>query len=849
VNGAAPKKQTVPARFARVVGEHSQQIAVSARSGRWTYAELDHYTNFFAAEIINELGEDPGAVALLLEHDGPLIAAILGALKANKLYVALDPNYPTKQLAAMLASSGAKLLLTDESNWRLANTVASKRLKVVLIRTVISFQSTKPFPEIDGKTPAWLMFTSGSTSEPKGIWQNHEGLVQEAESYAAVTGLTPADHVSLLTACALGASGPTLFGTLLNGASLCLFSARAQGLKLLVEWMDHERITVFHCLPMIFRNMVCLAGAKAAFAHTRFVRLGGEPVLRGDVELFRQYCPDDCVFAQSFSSSETGMASTFAMNKGTVLASQRVPVGRAVPGKEIFLVDDRNEPLTNGGEGRIAVRGRGMRQGYWQQPELTERRFRKDTHNPDSQIFFSDDIGRFLPDGSLEHLGRSDLLVKVRGHRVDLGEVEAALMVSGIAREAVVTIHTIGQAEKRLVSFFVPASRTGPSTQNIRRQLRNQLPEYMIPSEFVAMERLPQTAAGKIDRGALPFPNRETKLVLGRSQRSRDVLDKRLTGIWESCLKISPISRKDDFFELGGSSLQSLEILSQIEELFGVSLPASTLLEHNTIEKLSGLLVAQGTVYSPNVLVKLRENGAGSPLFLIHSGQGDVASYGLLVRRLTGRPIYGLQSPGMMGESWPLTDVRAMARLYLREILEQEPAGPFLLAATCMGGMVALEVAQMLVQQGKTVSFLGLMDVPFPLPKTWRKPLWKKVYYTLSTPVNNGWLALRWKTIRGVGLGRSHHFLPAYRRFIVRANGRAARNYQPKIYPGDITFFITTKTHYDNEDPRLMLLPMARTARVVKISGVRGELFRKPMVDELARQMQKAMDASENGGG
>src|SRR5262249_21409511 len=151
---------------------------------------------------------------------------------------------------------------------------------------------------------------------------------------------------------------------------------------------------------------------------------------------------------------------------------------------------------------------------------------------------------------------------------------------------------------------------------------------------------------------------------------------------------------------------------------------------YNTIEKLSGLLAEQGTVYSPNVLVKLREGGDGRPLFLIHSGQGDVASYGLLVRRLSGRPIYGFQSPGMMGESWPLSDLRAMAERFLREILIRDPAGPYLLAATCMGGMVAFEIAQMLVRQGKTVNFLGLIDVPFPFPKTWKKPLWKRVYYT-----------------------------------------------------------------------------------------------------------------------
>ena len=163
-----------------------------------------------------------------------------------------------------------------------------------------------------------------------------------------------------------------------------------------------------------------------------------------------------------------------------------------------------------------------------------------------------------------------------------------------------------------------------------------------------------------------------------------------------------------------------------------------------------------------------------------------------------------------------------------------------------MGGMVALELAQMLVRRGKTVCFLGLLDVSFPLPKSWQKPLWWKAYYALSTPAYNGWQAVRWKTVRGLGLGRSNRFLPAYRRFVARTNGHAYRNYRPENYPGKITFFITTETQRDDEDPRLMLLPIAQTAQVVKIRGARAELFQKPIVDELAKQLQNSMDMAEN---
>lgn len=666
--------------------------------------------------------------------------------------------------------------------------------------------------------------------------------------YAELAGITPHDRVALLTSCSLSASSPTLFGALLNGAALFPFHIRSQGVERLAMWLDEKRITVLHTVPTIFRQLGRPGMSKHSFAAMRLVRLGGEPVLPADVGIFRQQWPESCQLMQSLSSTETGIICATIINGEMMHSNGRLPVGSPVRGVEVSLIDDRNQPIENGGEGRIVVRSARLKQGYWRQPELTAEKFKSDPQDSTLRAFISNDLGRFLPDGSLEHIGRADSVVKINGQRVDLGELEAALLATGIAREAAVAMHEDKPGKKRLLCFYVPKPNTAASPVDIRRQLHAKMPAQAIPADFIALDHLPKTVAGKIDRGALRPPLRwKANVVLDRSHGPRGILDKRLLVIWETALGIYPIHRNDDFFELGGTSLQSVEILLQIEELFGVSLPPSTLVEHNTIEKLSGLLSSRGAGYSQNVLVKLREGGPGRPLFLIHSAVGDVASYGLLTRRLEGRPIYGLQSVGLNGESWPMTNLPAMARRYLPEILSQDPTGPYFLAGTCMGGMVALELAQMLVQQGKTVSFLGLLDVLFPLPKWWQMSWWKKAYYALSTPAHNSWQTLRWATIRGLGLGQSDRFLPAYRRYVWRTNGRAFRRYRPKVFPGKITFFITAEAEFDYEgDPRLMLLPMAKTAQVVKIPGSRGDLFQKPMVDELAQQLQKALERSES---
>jgi amino acid adenylation domain-containing protein len=838
---------SIPERFAQIAARHAGRIAVNAPGAKWTYAELDRRSDFIAGEIFNRLGETSGPVALLLEHDAPLIAGILGALKAGKIYLALDPHQPKDRLAGVLAASQTKILLADKSNLKLANLLASENLKVLEIAENFSSSATRiNFPKIPADAGAWLMFTSGSTGTPKGVWQNHRGVIHHADIYRELIQLSPDDRLSLLTSCSLAASATHLFSALLNGAALCLFHVRSQGVERLAGWLRDRRISVYHSVPAIFRQLARTA-EKKSFETLRLIRLGGEPVLGSDVELFRQRCPDHCRLLHALSSTETGLISAMMIDKQAVLRDRRVPVGCAVQDTEIILLNGENRPVENGGEGKIAIRSAHLSQGYWHQPELTAEKFLADGRDPHFRIFISNDLGKFLPDGSLQHLGRADQLIKIRGQRVDLGEVEAALLATKLAKEAVVIAREAKSGEKRLAAYFVPRADADASPQNFRRELRGQLPDYMIPTDFVFLEKLPQTAGGKIDRRALPSPPPPaTKNRLSRGQRPHDVVETRLARIWQSALNISPIARTDDFFELGGTSLQSVEVLLHIEELFGVSLPPSTLAEHSTIEKLAVLLVDHAIIPSPSPLVKLREGAGGRPLFLIHSGQGDVASYGLLTRRLPGRPIYGLQSVGLHGESWPLMSVPAMARRYLPEIIAQDSTGPYLIAGTCMGGMVALELAQLLVQRGRQVGLLALLDSLHP-QQSWGHHEWREKFYgAVRDPVRDAFRTLRWSLIRAGGLGRSTRWLPAYRRFVTHMNSRANRCYKLKPYPGTVTIFITAETKFPKEDRRLLLRPYAKASHIITISGNRTGLFTKPTVDELARQLQICLESAEN---
>lgn len=832
--------ESVPARFAQVASQFPQRLAISAPDAEWTYAELDRRSNFIAGEILTRLDSAPVPVALLMDHGAPLIAAILGALKAGKMYFVLDASHPKERLAAMLADSETHLLLTDKNNFPLANSFSSSALKILeLPQNIPADFSDVALPEVSPTAGAWLMYTSGSTGEPKGIWENHGGIVRHSDVYRDLVQLTPDDRLTLLTSCGLSASGTHLFSALLHGATLCPFAVRTQGAERLATWLRERRITIYHSVPTIFRHLAASVSAKTSFETVRLVRLGGEPVLSGDVESFRQLCPNHCRLMNSFSSTETGLVTALTLEKSFAPTNARVPVGSPVRGVEVILLDEQNQPAAPGIEGRIAVRSAHLRQGYWRQPSLTAEKFRCDAAHSELRTFITADLGKWLPDGSLEHLGRADDLVKIQGQRVDLRAVETALLATGLLNEVAVTAPEDSSGERRLAAYFVPRDGVDVSPQTLRAKLRAQLPEHFVPSHFIALKKMPQTPGGKIDRRALPPLPKIQAAELGADALPQNSIEKKLAFIWESVLGVSPVGRRDDFFDLGGTSLKMIEVGATIEDYFNLALPSATLIAHSTIEKLAPLLSPSIAVASPRPLVTLRNATSGRPLFLVHSGLGEVVTYGLLVRKLSERPIYGLQAPGVQGESWPLMSIPKMADRYLPEILERDPTGPYLLAGTCMGGMVAFELAQRLVRLGRRVSLLALIDSP-AAPYTGRRAIWHEQYLDLPRDLLR---IIRWRVLRLRGLKVRQ--LHAYRRFVAAMTELANRRYHPAPYPGTITLMLTADTKYRVADRRKVMSQYARETHVRTIPGTRTGLFMRPQVDELARQLQACLDAAD----
>lgn len=836
-----PAPASIPARFAQVASRHAKRIAISTPDTEWAYAELDQRSNVLARAIVNRTGSTSEPVALLMDHTPPLIAAILGVLKAGRIYVALDPAEPEAQLVARLNDSRARFLLTDRPNAARARSLASAPLHVEEIDDFMAAPSASvELCEVPLDAGAWLVYTSGSFGVPKGVWQSHRGVVHHADVYAELIHVSPDDRFSLLTSCALAASATPLFGALLSGATLCPFHVRSQGVERLRDWLHQQRITVYHSVPTVFRHLLRTPSANRCLGSLRFVRLGGEPVLRTDVESYRRHCPPGCRLMHALSSTETGLLSALIIDHQTTLPGRRVPVGRAVRGVALGLVDEDGKPITGDRPGRISARSAHLAQGYWLRPDSTAEAFRPDPGDPRQRVFVSGDVGQFLPDGSLEHMGRVDQQVKIRGHRVELTEVEAALRATDLADEAAVMAHDYASGERRLVAYVVPRVGVDASPQACRRALRTSLPDHKVPDDFVVLARLPQTGGGKVDRQALlpPFPS----VPRAHSRQSpRDWFEKQLAEIWEEALGVARVGRSDDFFDLGGTSVQSLQVLTRVEDIFNLTLPTSALVEHSTLEQLAAVLAGRAVSSSASPLVLLRPSPHGRPLFLVHGGRGDVAMFGQLARRLPNRPIYGLQAVGLDGGHWPLMSVRAMARRYLRDVLAKDPIGPWLLVGACMGGLTALQMAQLLSEQGRSVGLLGMVDTDHPAAGAALAPSVRR----LADEMRDLLRIVRWSAAHAGGIGRTGRWLPAYRRFVYHMNVRARRTYRPVPYPGTITLFLASDAAYSGEDLRAKMSCCARETRTIAISGQKGRLFAQPAVNELARNLQICLEEVE----
>lgn len=807
--------------FEQQVAINPDSIAIKDGDKTISYDELNTATNQLAHVIRQEISTMGEPLALLFEHGYESIIAMLAVLKSGNAYVPLDPNFPEKRLVSHLLDSEAKVLLTNAKNLRLGKKICGLGVKIINIENRRDGMTNVNLDiELSWDSPAAIYYTSGSTGEPKGILKDHGNYLTRPADYY------PGDRQTHLFSYSFGASASNIFLPLISGATICPFDAKKRGIERLAHWLIKEEITFFQPPTSLLRRMLGNIEADVIFPKIRRVNLGGQATYKNDAVGILRHCSPTCIIRASYAASEAGVCAQFLINSKTVLEGEILPAGYVVPNMEILILDEQGKQLENNEVGEIGIRSRHNSQSYWKNPELMQEKYIFTAGDESSPIWLTGDLGSLHPDGLLEHRGRKDFQVKIRGYRVEVAEIEAKLEGrEDIAQAAVVAAEYKTSGEKFLAAYVVAASNRKPSIRSLRENLKDTLPDYMIPARFIMLDKLPQTPLGKVDKNALPEPDKTRPGLDTVYLAPRNRLEKRLAAIWEEILEIDLAGIDDNFFELGGSSLQAMQLFVEIERMGGQKMPLSILLESSSVRQQAEILQKKG--FNPNwsPVVAIQTLGSKPALFCLAGKGGNPLRFRQLANHLgEERPIYFLQSRGLNGIEKPYVNVEDIATDFLTEIQKVQSSGPYYLCGSSFGGLVAYEIAQQLLVQGERVDLLSLLDTYSPgyLAKKRKNSFVKRIatriyeysrkqistlitsdreaqranlgYYREAMPQ----LIAGFKNRISMTLENlSYRSLPPELREVEAANVKASRKYQPRGYPGKVVLLRATRIPID----------------------------------------------------
>jgi amino acid adenylation domain-containing protein/non-ribosomal peptide synthase protein (TIGR01720 family) len=588
-------EQCLPALVESQAAAHPETVALICEEAQITYGELDRRANQLAQHLQRLGARAETVVGVCLERAPEMVVALLGILKAGGAYLPLDPEYPKDRLAFMLTDAQAALVITEG---RFAKQLPQDVPPLCLdaAAPLIAAESEqKPLTQLSEANLAYVIYTSGSTGRPKGVMVTHRAIVNHLQWRQATYPLQRADRFLHKASVSFDIAVWEIFGTLSAGAQLVLAQPGGQqDSAYLAALMASERVTHAHFGPLMLQAMLDEPGLLRC-QELRHVFCGGEPLsvelqkrffARLAIDLHHQYGPTEAtVDATMWDCQRNG-------------ESEVIPIGRPIANMQIYLLDAYLQPVPVGAVGELYLGGAGLARGYLNRPDLTAACFRPDPFSSvaGGRLYRTGDLARYLPDGKIVFVGRADGQVKLRGYRIELGEIEAALRQVEEVKEAVVLLRSDDYPAPRLVAYLVSQTGQPLNAPILRQQLKQKLPDYMAPAAFVAMDRLPLTSTGKLDRRALPPPEQAKISSPDRYEPPRTAEQQLLAEIWAAALKREPIGIHDNFFELGGDSILSLQIVAKANQA-GLRLTPKQVFQHQSIAELAA--VAQTAPAAP----------------------------------------------------------------------------------------------------------------------------------------------------------------------------------------------------------------------------------------------------------
>lgn len=679
-----------------------------------TYRDLDHKSNQLANYLLERGVKRNDLVILCVTPSIEMVIAFLAIWKSGATYVPIDPELPAERLRHIVNKTGANTAILNSETNNLTQLVSLENNIIIDEPSLVAwtFPAVQPTERPAPGDGAYVIYTSGSTGNPKGVLIEHEALV---DYYFGLC-----EHVPAVLECKeyiLGSpiytdlGNTILYGSLLNGGRLHLFRKDTfNDPDYIGRYFAENDIDFLKIVPSHW-NYFSKLGID--IAPKKILMLGGEGLPASIVnELLLN--GKECIVINEYGPTETTIGKLLHIAEKDRAYGSEIPIGKPYSNSSTYVLNENLGHCPIGVPGELYIGGVGLAAGYLGEPELTANSFSEITvsENKTLRLYKTGDVVRWLPNGEIEYLGRSDQQVKIRGNRIELAEIES--QISQLEKFDHCSVLAIGDElhDKQLVAFVVPRAGVPIDQESSIQQLRAVLPEYMVPRHWVTVDSIPLNANGKADKKRLAKSFSPPEKSRAEYVAPETETQSKLVGIWSSCLKVDKeISIVDDFFELGGHSLIAVRIMGQIRQQFHVSLPLATLFEHVTIEKLAKVVDGEVAPLQWDCVIPIRKSGSKPPLFIVHGALLDVMYARLALPHLDpDQPLYGIQGMGLSGKSSPAETIEEIAAHYVTELLRHVPDGPYAIAGYSSGGLIAFEMVNQLKKMGRQVYFLGLFD-------------------------------------------------------------------------------------------------------------------------------------------
>lgn len=893
---AAPT-ESIPQQIERRCLEQPAATAIAAGERVVTYDELRAAATAAAARL-RRLGVGRGSlVGVYCERSPEMVALVLGLWRLGAVYVPLDPKYPSQRLGAIVADAAPTLLVCDRPPPTVLNETGLPTVTLAALfdgDAMTTEADVPPTAALDDR--AVVLYTSGSTGAPKGVVLTHRNLANHNAYVVRTLELAPGDRLAPVSSINFDASLEEHFCPLVAGATIVLPDADALGsCARFLEFAERYGLTILDLPTSLWRELTNYLYEERRTYPTcvRLIFMGGEAATRAVYDRFLRVGGDRIRWINAYGPTETTIFSTCYEHRPDrdATTADAPPIGRPIDHTTVWVLDRRGRPVPPGVRGELYLGGLGVAEGYLNRPELTRERFveRPSADVPPGRYYRTGDEVRFRDDGELEYLGRLDQQVKLRGFRIEPGEIEAVLLAHPAVRDAAVVVRTSAAGTQYLAGYLVLHGGATWDERSLAEFVAARLPQYMVPQALVQLDELPQTPNGKIDRHALPEPCLgDAATNVGdeaRLARTPSRWEQRILAVWRDVLKLEHIGLDDDFFALGGDSLRAMTLIARLEASLGRSVSAAVLLSAPTVAELAARLVGDADdddVERTDGMVLLRDGDRGRPLFFFHSLAGDVWIYRDLVHALQADcAVYGLQMPGLDGGATPADDaVETWVATYVERMRTVQPAGPYRFAGYSSGGLLAYEAARRLIASGETVEFLGLIDSG--VPTVVERRLTASARRKLSGLVRS--LPGYWNELRTQPIGESARrvgrllgkvgrrladrlrrppatgdalndrevlecfaedisFFPAERLELIRRHYRALEAYDPPPSPTSAQLFRSARQPmFAVQTPTMGWEALVRgPLGVYQVGGAHATLMRTPYVERLAAGIDAAL--------